>query len=117
MLDAETKTAIDGALKTFNEYKNTMDGLKTDMQTMRVKTDVIDLAKIDKMAKDIADGIEAVQQAKAKAEFAEKKAAEAEKKAQELETAFNRAPAAGGSEEKSKEVRKKVNKAFNDFAR
>jgi HK97 family phage major capsid protein len=117
MLDTETKTAIDGALKTFNEYKNTMDGLKADIQTMRVKTDAIDQAKFDKMTKDIADGVEAVQQAKAKADMAEKKALDAEQKAKELETAFNRAPSAGDTEEKSKGFRKKVNKAFNEFAR
>lgn len=92
MLDNETKTAIDGALKTFNEYKNTMDALKTDVITMRVKTDAIDQAKLDKLSKDIADGVEAMQQAKAKADLAEKKALEAEKKAQDLETAFNRIP-------------------------
>ena len=113
-LDIETKTAIDGALKAFNEYKTTVETLKTDVQTMRVKTDAFDQTKLDKLAKDVADGIEANQKATAKAQA---EAEAAQKKAQELETAFNRAPAAVTSEEKSKERRQKVNKAFNDFAR
>src|ERR1700750_56541 len=111
-LDLETKAAIDGALKAFNEHKSSMEALKTDVQTMRVKTDAFDQVKIDKLAKDVADGIEANQKAAAKAQA---EAEAAKKKAEELETAFTRAPAAGSSEEKSKNFRKKVNKAFNDF--
>jgi HK97 family phage major capsid protein len=114
-LDVETKTAIDGALNAFNELKSTLEPLKTDLATMRVKTDAFDQAKIDKLAKDIGDGIELSQKAEARAKAIEdhNKTLEAELTA--LKTAFNRVPADDGKAgEKTKEAQKKL---FNDFAR
>lgn len=119
MLDTETKTAIDGALKAFNEYKDTVEGLKAEVGTMRVKTDAFDQSKLDKLAKDIADGIETNQKAwqKAQAELdAKQKLLESENDA--LKTAFNRVGQGNGeTENKGKEFRKKLNRAFNEFAR
>lgn len=117
MLDTETKAAVEGALKAFNEYKGAVEEIKKTVDGHRVKLDTFDEAKFKKLADDVANGIEASQKANARAEAAEKRAQDAEKKALELETAFNRAPGAATSEEKSKEMRKKMNKLFNDFAR
>jgi HK97 family phage major capsid protein len=116
-LDQETKTAIDGALLAFNELKNTLDPLKTDIASMRVKTDAFDQAKIDKLAKDIGDGLEMSQKAEARAMAAEdhNKTLAAEMNA--LKTAFNRPNGAAPSEEKAKEQAILRTKAFNDFAR
>jgi HK97 family phage major capsid protein len=116
-LDKEVKDAIDGAKAAFGEYKSTMEDLKKTVDGHTVKMDAFDEAKMKKLADDIGAGIEVAQKATAQAEHAVKKAEEAEKKAADLQTAFNRAPATETTEEKAKVGRKKMNKAFNDFAR
>jgi HK97 family phage major capsid protein len=115
-LDQETKTAVEGALTAFNELKNTLEPLKAELATMRVKTDAFDQAKIDKLAKDIGDGIELSQKAQARAQAIEDQNKTLEAELTALKTAFNRIPADDGkaSGEKSREAQKKL---FNDFAR
>ncbi|WP_020471475.1 phage major capsid protein [Zavarzinella formosa] len=117
-LDQETKSAIEGALNAFNELKNTIDPLKTDVQTLRIKTDAFDQAKLDKLAKDINDGIELSQKAQAKQQALEENNKAMEIELSALKTAFNRAPNGSDSSEGSeKKLRKKMNSAFNAFAR
>src|SRR4051812_7227115 len=96
MLDTETKTAIDGALSAFNELKNTIEPLKADLATMRVKTDAFDQAKIDRLAKDIGDGVELSQKAAAQAKALEDKNKPLKPELTALKAAFNRLPAEDG---------------------
>lgn len=123
-LDTETKTAIDGALNAFNELKNTLEPLKADVATMRVKTDAFDQSKIDKLAKDIGEGIEQSQKAQARIKAAEDHAKSLddqhksiEKELSDLKTAFNRIPAGETVEAKAREKELLRKKAFNEFAR
>lgn len=117
-MTAELTKSVETALSAFNEYKGMVEGIKTKQTSIEGKLDAIDLAKLDKLGKDMADAIELTQKAQAQAKAAEEqqKAHEAQLKA--LEAAFNRAPAGNGDPEaKAKELANLRKKAFNDFAR
>ena len=114
----ELTKSVETALSAFNEYKGMMEGIKSKQNDMSSKLDALDLAKLDKLGKDIGDAMEMSQkaEAKAKAEEEARKALEADLAS--LKTAFNRAPTGNGSvEEKAKELASLRNRAFNDFAR
>ncbi|HYH63348.1 MAG TPA: phage major capsid protein [Urbifossiella sp.] len=118
-VDTELTKSVETALSAFNEYKTLVEGIKTKQTTIEGKLDAFDLARLDKLGKDMGDAIELSQKAEAKAKAAEEaqKALEADLTA--LKTAFNRAPAGDGktAAERTAELRTKFKKAFNDFAR
>jgi len=113
---SEIKPVVENALKAFNEIKLVHEDHGNQIKSLSGKLDAFDQAKFDRLAKDVADGIEANQKFAAKAQAIEEKQRALEAENEKLTTAFNRIPA-GNSEEKGKDFRKKVNKAFNDFAR
>jgi HK97 family phage major capsid protein len=115
-LDNETKTAIDGALTAFNELKNTLEPLKTDLASMRVKADAFDQAKLDRLALDIGNGIELSQKAEARAKALEDHNKTLETEMNALKSAFNR-PNGGNGGDAGKALAEKSKKLFNDFAR
>jgi HK97 family phage major capsid protein len=116
--------SVETALVAFNEYKGMVEGFDKKLKDISPKLDALDLAKFDKLAKDMGDGIEASQKALAQAKAAEEKQKELEASNKELaaqykalEIAFNRVPTGGSSDEKAKELATLRTKAFNSFAR
>jgi len=124
-LDQETKTAIDGALTAFNEYKSMVEGFDKKLKDIAPKMDAFDEVKLTKLEKTIGDAIEQSQKERdARKALEDQNAAlaakhkELETELSEVKTAFNRAPAAGGSsEEKAKEQALLRKKLFNEFGR
>jgi HK97 family phage major capsid protein len=121
--NTELTKSVETALVAFNEYKEMVEGFDKKLKDITPKLDAFDQSKLDKLAKDICDGIEASQKAAASAKAAE----ENQKSLQEshklleaeltgIKTALNRAPA-GTAEDKSKESSAQVKKLFNQFAR
>ncbi|HYH67243.1 MAG TPA: phage major capsid protein, partial [Urbifossiella sp.] len=122
-VDTELTKSVETALAAFNEYKTLVEGIKIKTNSIAEKVDALDLAKLDKLGKDMGDAIELSQKAEAKAKAAEEKQKEFEATYKALEaelsglkTAFNRAPADDGKAagEKTREAEKKL---FNAFAR
>src|SRR4051812_8616905 len=115
-LDTETKTALDGALRAFDEHKSLIANLDTDLKTMQVKVSSFDKAMFDRIADDVAKGVEAAQKMQAAQKALDDHNKALEKEVDSLKAAFNRVSVGDGkeSEEKTREVQKKL---FNDFAR
>lgn len=108
----EIKTAAENAMKAF-------EALKTDVLPLKKKFEDLDgesKGQFAKMEKTISDAIEASQKADSKVKAAEETLKSQEAQIKALETAINRAPA-GSTEEKTKELKAKQKKAFNDFAK
>ncbi|WP_020469715.1 phage major capsid protein [Zavarzinella formosa] len=126
-MTAELTKSVETALSAFNEYKGMVEGFDKKLKDISPKLDAFDQTKLDKLEKAMGDAVEATQKADArvKALETEQKAKEeafeaalkaGDVKLQALEIAFNRAPAAGATDEKGREAALRK-KAFNDFAR
>lgn len=103
--------SVETALAAFNEVKGMVEGFDKKLKDISPKMDAFDQTKFNRMADDIAKGIEESQKAVGRL-----KAAEDQIKA--LETAVNRVPApALTDEDQRKAIAKKFNKAINEFAR
>lgn len=111
MVPEELKTAAEGALKA-------VKAIQDDIIPLKEKMDGFDKAKYAKMVEDVAIAVEAGQKAKAAADAVEVEKKAREKEIEQLQAAINRIQTAPGTaEEKSKEMRRKAKKLYNDFAR
>jgi len=121
-MEVEIQKSIEGALTAFEALKTDFTDIKGKMKNV----EGFDQAKFNKMAEDIAKGIDLAQKAEGvvKAAEDESKARDAQFKALEekqalLETALSRPISVTTSEVKNsaEEVNKKSTELFNEFAR
>ncbi|QDV34917.1 phage major capsid protein [Tautonia plasticadhaerens] len=103
---------------------NAFEAFKTDLAPKLGKLDAFDEAKFNAIQTDIGKALEQSQKeaARTKALEDQNKALEAkqvehDKELSDLKTAFNRLPAPGTSEDKSKEAKAQANTLFNQFTR
>jgi HK97 family phage major capsid protein len=119
--ETELTKSVETALTAFNEVKGMVEGFGKKLNDITPKMDAFDQVKFDKMADDIAKGIELSQKADARAKAAEEahkeQVARLEGEVEGLKTAFNRPGAGTEAKEAEKEIQTKRNKLFNQFAR
>jgi HK97 family phage major capsid protein len=122
-VDTELTKSVEAALGAFNEYKGMVEGFDQKLKDITPKLDAFDQTKLDKLARDIGEGVEVAQKAAAAAKALEdaKAAQDREIEAQrkelgELRTAFARPPAAD-AKAAGEELRARRNALFNQFAR
>jgi len=114
----EVKTAADAVTAAENAIK-AFEAIKSDVLPLGKKFEELDAstqASFKRMEKSVADGMEAAQKAEAKAIALEEGRKAQQKEIDQLVTALNRV-SPGSGEDQTKNLRKKANKLFNEFAR
>lgn len=121
-------TLTQDQITAFENGAKAMEALKSEILPLKGKFDAFDQTKFQSMEKSIGDAIEMNQKAEAARKALEDQNAalatnvkELATELTEVKTAFNRQAAAGASsdtpEQKAKEIARKRNKLFNEFAR
>jgi HK97 family phage major capsid protein len=114
-----SEITLDDVNKAAEKAMQAFEGLKTEILPIKTKFDELDgetKGKFVKMEKSISDGLQASQNAEAKAKALEEGQKAQQKQLDQIVTALNRVNP-GSTEKDAKALQRKTNKLFNEFAR